>query len=650
MKNITICSEKEKFNLFVNEAKAMYNLGDFSNIFTRYILYIFFDNLDIEECVRGLGSNDESIDAFFADEENKKIYFIQCKSKNHYDDKSCKDAKKEWFAFLNNVSNLLKDNFSTRNKRVKEIENLWKEEYKTFDVVKQIYHMGDCSEDILKNYPDIEYFNMSCILEKFTNLYEEDLDIAPDKIEIQISIQQDRKINNVNDIVYFTPKARNGKVRSTVVFPLSGDKIIEILKKGTTILERNVRGYLGQENAVNKGIIETALNEPEYFYFFNNGISITCNKIEFSGLNSGKQKKIILKSPQIINGAQTVNSLKTAYDRKCKEFKKNKKINYEQEALEFMKDIYVICKIMESTKGDDTKFATSLTKFNNKQNKIIPTDFYSNLPEQNMIKAGLIKYEIDYLTKRGKFISKQSNGLLKNSIKMDELSEIIYWRDHLFFKTSIIFREEKEEYSNIYKEIFGESSIPDSGKVFKYAESFYLNKRLLENLSYVRNVFNNIEKMKKKSQEDKNSFIQKNSQFKKFMKNGRYLENVLNDNDFENKSNSLEKNIFMMDKNILWYIFWNIYTVSYVKNEDFEQKKTQDFVSDYLKHGHYYKINDIVDNLTPSVFKIYLEILVSYHKKIGTVKKIMYNNDTKELIENLLDEHTAEEKNTEISM
>jgi len=653
MNNKVLKTEKEKFNKFSDYIKGMYDKEEFSSAFSKYILYMYFENVDVEESLYGLGSNDEGVDAFVVNDNAKKIYLIQFKSKKHYDEKGNKDARKEWFSLIDKFTYFDDKNFHSKNKRIKDIINLLSTEYKDYSIVKQIYHMGYCSEDILKNYENIDYFNMSDILEKFVYLYEEDMDDenAPEKIEIKVEVIQDRKINSSNDLIYFTPKARNGKQRSTVTFPLSGDKIIEILKRGTTILERNVRGFLGDKNIVNKGIIETALNEPEYFYFFNNGISITCNKLDVSGLNNSNNKKLTLYKPQIINGAQTVNSLKVAFEKKLIEFKKLKSLNPEQDALNFMKDIYVTCKIMESTKNEDTKFAKNLTNYSNKQNKIIPTDFYSNKPEQNMLKNGLLKYDIDYITKRGKLISNQSKTNIKNRIKMDEMSEIIYWKENLFFKTSLIFREDKKEYEDIYNNIFGNNAIPDLNKIFEFSETFYLNNRLIENLNYIRSVVNNIEKIKNKSQQEKDTFIRENKNFSKFIKNKRYFEQVLNKNNEENesKNQNIEKNIFLIDKYILWYIFWSIYEVCEIESED-EIKKLRYEICDFLKSKNYLKINEIVDKLTPHIFSIYIKILERYQKESGVIKKLMYNKQVKNMIEEVIDECSSMDEYTIIKL
>lgn len=66
----------------------------------------------------------------------------------------------------------------------------------------------------------------------------------------------------------------------------------------------NVRYALkGKSSGVNEGIAETLKIKPEEFAFFHNGITVVCKKLKKSG------KKIVLTSPSIVNGAQTVSYL-----------------------------------------------------------------------------------------------------------------------------------------------------------------------------------------------------------------------------------------------------------------------------------------------------------------------------------------------------
>ncbi len=79
-----------------------------------------------------------------------------------------------------------------------------------------------------------------------------------------------------------------------------------IARHGERLLERNVRRYLGlQGNRVNEAIQNT-LQSPERsnFYFYNNGITLTCDKFSYNALQKDDYQ-VRIENLQIINGGQT---------------------------------------------------------------------------------------------------------------------------------------------------------------------------------------------------------------------------------------------------------------------------------------------------------------------------------------------------------
>ncbi|MFM7277143.1 MAG: AIPR family protein, partial [Microcystis aeruginosa] len=72
------------------------------------------------------------------------------------------------------------------------------------------------------------------------------------------------------------------------------------------LLERNIRRYLGlQGNRVNEGIRHTLTSdEKNNFYFYNNGVTLTCDSFSYNALQDGDYK-VRVENLQIINGGQT---------------------------------------------------------------------------------------------------------------------------------------------------------------------------------------------------------------------------------------------------------------------------------------------------------------------------------------------------------
>lgn len=78
---------------------------------------------------------------------------------------------------------------------------------------------------------------------------------------------------------------------------------------GGRILEQNVRAFLGDNRKVNKGIRETIRNEPEMFFAFNNGLTVTVSDLETQIGESGQTEITKATGLQIVNGGQTTASL-----------------------------------------------------------------------------------------------------------------------------------------------------------------------------------------------------------------------------------------------------------------------------------------------------------------------------------------------------
>lgn len=78
---------------------------------------------------------------------------------------------------------------------------------------------------------------------------------------------------------------------------------------GGRILEQNVRAFLGDNRKVNRTIRETLRVEPEMFFAFNNGLTVTVSDIETRQHDDGHIEIVKAKGLQIVNGGQTTASL-----------------------------------------------------------------------------------------------------------------------------------------------------------------------------------------------------------------------------------------------------------------------------------------------------------------------------------------------------
>ena len=167
-----------------------------------------------------------------------------------------------------------------------------------------------------------------------------------------------------------------GKDDGTIYACLNVCEIYSLIKeaelKKYPIFEDNIREYLGS-NTINKKIEQTLNSDTERnnFFLYNNGITISCEDIKEKGLgidkkhSAGSIKEIKLVKPQIINGCQTVNSIKTAL--------KNKNIDD-------YKDCFVLVKLLRFSKeNQETRILNKkIVEATNTQNSIKLADFEKN--------------------------------------------------------------------------------------------------------------------------------------------------------------------------------------------------------------------------------------------------------------------------------
>ncbi|MDD6241015.1 MAG: AIPR family protein [Eubacteriales bacterium] len=136
------------------------------------------------------------------------------------------------------------------------------------------------------------------------------------------------------------------------------------LKYNARLLESNVRSFLNTRGKINKGILNTILNQKDRFFAYNNGISTTADSVEFSP-QDGPLMITGFKNLQIINGGQTTASLAAAV------LKNNANLNgiYVQMKLSIIKD--------ETKKAELVRL---ISMYANKQNKVTEADLNSNHP------------------------------------------------------------------------------------------------------------------------------------------------------------------------------------------------------------------------------------------------------------------------------
>lgn len=154
------------------------------------------------------------------------------------------------------------------------------------------------------------------------------------------------------------------------------------------LFARNLRSGLGKTQ-INDEIYLTAIESPEKFWYFNNGVTFVSEEVKrtFKGGAAAENVELIIKNGSIVNGAQTTSSLGRLLD-----------VEGGEESLSRIK---CLVRILEIPSTND-EFSADVTRFNNSQNGIGVKDFVSLDPFQQQLRRGLDRdYAVNYVIKSG---------------------------------------------------------------------------------------------------------------------------------------------------------------------------------------------------------------------------------------------------------
>jgi hypothetical protein len=139
---------------------------------------------------------------------------------------------------------------------------------------------------------------------------------------------------------------------------------------GDQLFAKNIRKSLGLTE-VNLALVETLLDHPQHFWYFNNGITILCESIEKTGRygSSSKIGEFRINGASVVNGAQTVAGIYEAVRRNPQDAPGG----------------WVWVRFI-SLQNCPEGFGTEITKATNTQNQVDSRDFVALDPTQARIR------------------------------------------------------------------------------------------------------------------------------------------------------------------------------------------------------------------------------------------------------------------------
>jgi hypothetical protein len=368
---------------YINERNDSKNTVGIGKSFCEWVLYNVFELREDEvlDAVEISGKFDNGIDAIF--EYNSEICILQTK----YNNAHSIDAIMRFIADCQRVTT---EAPKTDRHVVQEMCKNLRESHQNKETINCYYVTN-------KIFDEWELLQINSaknrINESFNNLKFHFFDLEKIQEEMEIKKGMLPKEFRNTEIKLFIGKYF--EEFNTIVATVNLKDFADFVNTGGNMLfHSNIRNYL-KGTKINKSIKNTLKEEPERFWFYNNGVTIVCEEyVQRKGI-------VHLTAPQIVNGCQTAKTLADYFKTKT-----TKELN------EIKQDGNLLVKIIRTKKSaeenEKKELRDSITRYTNSQNAVRGLDFYALDTFQRNLKSTLKQYGYYYEIQRGSFITEPS--------------------------------------------------------------------------------------------------------------------------------------------------------------------------------------------------------------------------------------------------
>ena len=341
------------------------------------------------------GYHDMGIDAIYLDETQKKLFIVQSKWRS---DGGGSITQDEMTNFVQGVQRVLEEDLAGSNAKIMA---------KSIDIDVALTQMGYQIHAIFihtgnQNANDYILRPISQLMGKTndeisTILLFDELNFKD--IYTFLANGQEQLGINIDDVIL----SNWGKVDVPFVSyygTISAATVGEWYKNfGNALFAKNIRFYKGNTD-VNEGMKKVLLQEPEKFYYYNNGIKLLCKSIQRKAKDSTTNVTglFALEGVSLVNGAQTTGTIGSLF------------LNNPEQVSKAIVMIQII-----DLSSVDTETTTQITRLSNTQNRIENKDFAALDPEQDRLRTELTFAHYSYLYKSGDKITN-----LEKQISFDE--------------------------------------------------------------------------------------------------------------------------------------------------------------------------------------------------------------------------------------
>lgn len=288
----------------LHDIQQTYYQDNYANDGQRFVAWYLrnihgLNTVEAKDCITD-GANDKQIDAVYINNQDSTIYIIQGKfmSGEYIDAEPVREVLSSWI--LVQDLNRLQDAANLKLKvKINEISAALDDDYEIcFELITTAKLTDQAQMDadaFSKKLSDSEEMNANFV-------------VVDNEM---LKFKYDEALNKTNNYINFTFQLESGKylelelngTRAVLAaIPLKDCVNIPGIKDGR-LFRKNVRQSLGNSNKVNKGIAKTIKKEPGDFFFYHNGITAICSKIDI------QNGQATVKDLNIVNGCQSLSTI-----------------------------------------------------------------------------------------------------------------------------------------------------------------------------------------------------------------------------------------------------------------------------------------------------------------------------------------------------
>lgn len=320
------------------------------------------------------GYQDNGLDAIHYDARERRLYLVQSKWIHSGTGEPENGEVKKFVGGIRDLVNLSFDRFNQKVKAKREL------------LEKALYDSSTRYEAIIV-YPSVNKLSEPSARD-LDDLAEE-MNDPTDMLTIRPFIQADLFRSLTMGIsgepikleIILNSWGKRDTPRPAIYGQVDGQQIASWWEQHRTrLFAKNLRGVLGDTD-VNNEIRDTIERQPEHFWYFNNGITIIAKTISKAAAGGGDNTFGVFhcENVSIVNGAQTVGAIG--------KYAEGGKDNHHK--------ISVAVRII-SLEESQADFGDTVTKTNNRQNRIENRDFVALDPEQSRIRTELAIENVAY--------------------------------------------------------------------------------------------------------------------------------------------------------------------------------------------------------------------------------------------------------------